>query len=120
MIRQELNKVAYILEEGFKYVDEYLGFYGAYYYNPRQMLFQNLKRAREKIKVIIINNIELYKKINKVLIKSSDKNEVSFSFYVPELDNDKIKTFYSNILGFKVKDNQKITPGKRKICFQLG
>ncbi|WP_353421491.1 VOC family protein [Staphylococcus delphini] len=55
-----------------------------------------------------------------MLIKSSDKNDVSFSFYVPELDNDKIKTFYSNILGFKVKDNQKITPGKRKICFQLG
>ncbi|MDT0740503.1 AAA family ATPase [Staphylococcus chromogenes] len=120
IIGQEFNKVAVILDEGFKYEDGYLGFYGAYYYNPRQMLFQNLTRAREKIKVIVINNIELYKKISKVLIKSSDKNEISFNFFVPKLDNDKLKTFYGNILDFKVNDNQKITPGKRKICFQLG
>ena len=39
---------------------------------------------------------------------------------MPKLDNDKLKTFYGNILDFKVNDNQKITPGKRKICFQLG
>ncbi|HDH4202851.1 TPA: ATP-binding protein, partial [Staphylococcus aureus] len=49
IIGQEFNKVIVILDEGFKYVDGYLGYYGDYYYNPRQMLFQNLTRAREKI-----------------------------------------------------------------------
>lgn len=120
IIGQEFNKVAVILDEGFQYKSGYLGYYGMYYYNPRQMLFQNLTRAREKIKIIIINNIDLYKKMNKVLTKSSDKNELSFKFFMPELNNDKLKSFYSNILGFKLKENQKSAPGERKICFQVG
>ncbi|HDG2853376.1 TPA: ATP-binding protein, partial [Staphylococcus aureus] len=115
IIGQEFNKVIVILDEGFKYVDGYLGYYGDYYYNPRQMLFQNLTRAREKIKIIIINNTDLYKKINQVLTKSSNKNELSLKFFIPELNNDKLKSFYSDILGFKLISNQKQPPGKRKI-----
>ncbi|MCC3726674.1 hypothetical protein [Staphylococcus epidermidis] len=65
IIGQEFNKVIVILDEGFKYVDGYLGYYGDYYYNPRQMLFQNLTRAREKIKIIILNITDLYKKLRK-------------------------------------------------------
>ncbi|AMY05857.1 AAA family ATPase [Staphylococcus condimenti] len=120
IIGQEFNKVAVILDEGFQYKNGYLGYYGEYYYNPRQMLFQNLTRAREKIKIIIINNIDLYKNVNKIITKSFDKNEVSFKFFVPELNNDKLKSFYGKVLGFELKDNQKSTPGKRKICFQVG
>ncbi|HDP2241813.1 TPA: ATP-binding protein [Staphylococcus aureus] len=120
IIGQEFNKVIVILDEGFKYVDGYLGYYGDYYYNPRQMLFQNLTRAREKIKIIIINNTDLYKKINQVLTKSSNKNELSLKFFIPELNNDKLKSFYSDILGFKLISNQKQPPGKRKISFQIG
>ncbi|RZH99422.1 ATP-binding protein, partial [Staphylococcus condimenti] len=120
IIGQEFNKVAVILDEGFQYKNGYLGYYGEYYYNPRQMLFQNLTRAREKIKIIIINNIDLYKTVNKIITKFFDKNEVSFKFFVPELNNDKLKSFYGKVLGFELKDNQKSTPGKRKICFQVG
>jgi len=120
IIGQEFNKVAVILDEGFQYKNGYLGYYGVYYYNPRQMLFQNLTRAREEIKIIIINNTDLYKKMSKVLTKSSDKNEISFKFFMAELNNDKLKSFYSNILGFELKDNQKSIPGKRKISFQVG
>ena len=120
IIGQEFNKVIVILDEGFKYVDGYLGYYGDYYYNPRQMLFQNLTRARDKIKIIIINNTDLYKKIKQVLTKSSNKNELSLKFFIPELNNDKLKSFYSDILGFKLISNQKQPPGKRKISFQIG
>ena len=89
-----------------------------YYYNPRQMLFQNLTRAREKIKIIIINNIDLYKKMNKVLTNSSDKNELSFKFFMPELNNDKLKSFYSNILGFSWRRIKKVHQEKERYVFK--
>ncbi|MEL1198864.1 DNA/RNA helicase domain-containing protein [Staphylococcus epidermidis] len=120
VIGQEFNKVVVILDKSFQYKDDYLGYYGDYYYNPRQMLFQNLTRAREKIKIIIINNKELYKQMKNALNRASEKNEIQIKQFVPKLDNENLKKFYSNILGFELKHNEKNTIGRRKICFQLG
>ncbi|RIN27740.1 ATP-binding protein [Staphylococcus succinus] len=68
VIGQEFDKVVIILDKSFVYIDNNLSFFSDdFYYNPRQMLFQNLTRARKQIKIVVTDNLILFKEINRIL-----------------------------------------------------
>lgn len=68
VIGQEFDKVVITLDRSFIYRDDNLEFFSSdYYYNPRQMLFQNLTRARKEIKIVVTDNFSLFKEINRIL-----------------------------------------------------
>ncbi|WP_436962373.1 DNA/RNA helicase domain-containing protein [Staphylococcus shinii] len=68
VIGQEFDKVVIILDKSFIYFDNNLSFFSNdFYYNPRQMLFQNLTRARKEIKIVVTDNLNLFKEINRIL-----------------------------------------------------
>ncbi|MGP5095368.1 ATP-binding protein [Staphylococcus equorum subsp. linens] len=70
VIGQEFENVAIILDKSFAIKDKVLSYFGpAYYYNPVQMVFQNMTRTRTKLKLIVIENRELYKNLMKIVTK---------------------------------------------------
>src|SRR5699024_6655721 len=69
VIGQEFDKVIILLDESFKLDDEgnYIVYSGPGYYDARQMLYQNITRARDQIKYIIYKNLKLYVKLLKII-----------------------------------------------------
>lgn len=74
VIGQEFENVAIILDMSFAIKDKVLRYFGpTYYYNPVQMVFQNMTRTRTKLKLIVIENRELYKNLMKIVTKESNE-----------------------------------------------
>ncbi|MBN6204764.1 DUF2075 domain-containing protein [Staphylococcus saprophyticus] len=76
VIGQEFDKVIVILDNGFEFKNNSIYYNGSYYYDPIKMLFQNMTRARKKLKFIILDNSKLYKDLitlmsENVLIENS-------------------------------------------------
>ena len=70
VIGQEFDNVAIILDKSFAIKDKTLSYFGhRYYYNPIQMVFQNMTRTRSKLKLIVIENRELYKNLMTIVTK---------------------------------------------------
>lgn len=74
-VGQEFDNVVIALNKNFQYVEKDSQFVlqttcfhptGDYYY--RKMLFQALTRARERIAIIVVGDLELFKKINSIKI----------------------------------------------------
>ncbi|PUZ31292.1 hypothetical protein BUY27_12750 [Staphylococcus cohnii] len=62
--------MAIILDKSFAIKDKTLSYFGPrYYYNPIQMVFQNMTRTRSKLKLIVIENRELYKNLMTIVTK---------------------------------------------------
>ncbi len=60
VIGQEFDYVAVIIDENFEYdVKGNLTYRSYTYYQAVKMLFQNVTRARKKLKIILINNPEI-------------------------------------------------------------
>lgn len=75
VIGQEFDNVAIILDGSFEMKNKTLHYKGGrYHFSPVQMVFQNITRTRKKLKFIIIDNIDLYINLMKILTKEySDK-----------------------------------------------
>lgn len=76
VIGQEFDKVIVILDSGFEFKNNSIHYNGSYYYDPIKILFQNMTRARKKLKFIILDNSILYKDLvtlisENALIKTS-------------------------------------------------
>lgn len=71
VIGQEFDKVIVILDKGFEFKHNSINYNGNYYYDPKKMLFQNMTRARKKLKFIIIDNSKLFNDLT-TLILSDD------------------------------------------------
>lgn len=67
IIGQEFEKVIVVVDQDFKYQNDSLVYTKKCYYNPELMLYQNITRARNKVKVVIINNIEVMKRCLQIL-----------------------------------------------------
>jgi len=59
VIGQEFDKVIVVVDQDFKYQINSLVYTKQCFYDPSLMLYQNITRARKKIKVVIVNNIEV-------------------------------------------------------------
>lgn len=59
ILGQEFDNVLVVIDKDFKYLDNTLSYSKHCFYNPALMLYQNITRARNKIKVIIIDNFEV-------------------------------------------------------------
>ncbi|WP_281191988.1 DNA/RNA helicase domain-containing protein [Staphylococcus felis] len=71
VIGQEFEKVVIILDKSFTIQDKSLKYVGnRYYYEPVQMVFQNMTRTRSKLKFIIIDNVNLYIDMMKIVTKT--------------------------------------------------
>lgn len=61
VIGQEFNNVVVIITKDFCYNNNKLGYSDrSWYYNPIETLFQAITRTRNKLKFVIINNLEIY------------------------------------------------------------
>ncbi|GGI42977.1 hypothetical protein GCM10010896_21110 [Mammaliicoccus stepanovicii] len=70
VIGQEFDNVAIILDGSFEIKNKSLHYIGGkYHYDPVQMVFQNMTRTRKKLKFIIIDNIDLYNNLMKIVTK---------------------------------------------------
>ncbi len=67
VIGQEFDKVIVILDSGFEFKNNSIHYKGNYYYDPIKMLFQNMTRARRKLKFVILDNSKLYKDLIKLI-----------------------------------------------------
>lgn len=67
IIGQEFDKVIVVIDQDFKYRNDSLVYTKKCYYNPGLMLYQNITRARNKVKVVIINNIEVMSRCLQIL-----------------------------------------------------
>jgi len=67
IIGQEFDKVIVVVDQDFKYRNDSLVYTKKCYYNPGLMLYQNITRARNKVKVVIINNIEVMSRCLQIL-----------------------------------------------------
>lgn len=67
IIGQEFEKVIAVIDQDFAYVNDELVYTKKCYYNPSLMLYQNITRARSKVKVIIIGNAEILKRCLQIL-----------------------------------------------------
>lgn len=67
IIGQEFDKVVVVIDEDFKYKNSLLTYTKRCHYDPEFMLYQNITRARNKIKVIVINNIEVLARCLQIL-----------------------------------------------------
>ncbi|WP_166668253.1 DNA/RNA helicase domain-containing protein [Epilithonimonas xixisoli] len=67
IIGQEFDKVVVVIDNDFKYVNDSLTYSKSCYYNPEYMLYQNITRARNKIKVIVINNTNVLERCLQIL-----------------------------------------------------
>lgn len=72
VIGQEFDKVIVILDNGFELKNNGIHYKGDYYYDPKKMLFQNMTRARKKLKFIIIDNSKLYKDLISLISKNNE------------------------------------------------
>ncbi|OAQ13749.1 hypothetical protein F480_04795 [Bibersteinia trehalosi Y31] len=69
VIGQEFDNVVVIIDKLFSYKsDGELIYNGGIYYNAVKMLFQNITRARQKLKLIIIDNSEIFDRCLSVFI----------------------------------------------------
>lgn len=67
-IGQEYEGVVIVINEHFYYTDNLKLSYNAYfYYNPLETLFQAITRTRKKLKLVIINNEDVYKKCIQII-----------------------------------------------------
>ncbi|WP_239700897.1 MULTISPECIES: DNA/RNA helicase domain-containing protein [unclassified Mammaliicoccus] len=70
VIGQEFDNVAIILDSSFEMKNKSLHYNGGkHYYDPVQMVFQNITRTRKKLKFIIVDNMDLYKNLMKIVTK---------------------------------------------------
>lgn len=70
-IGQEWDNIVVTITEDFYYTEEgRLSYKANYYYNPLDTLFQALTRAKKRLKLIIINNPDIYKKCVEILCES--------------------------------------------------
>lgn len=70
VIGQEFDNVAIILDSSFEMRNKTLHYKGGnYHYDPVQMVFQNITRTRRKLKFIVIDNIDLYINLMKIVTK---------------------------------------------------
>lgn len=68
VIGQEYEDVVIVINEHFYYTEQLKLSYNAYYYyNPLETLFQAITRTRKKLKLVIINNEEVYKKCIQII-----------------------------------------------------
>lgn len=72
VIGQEYPKVAIPLDESFYYKrvgdgETYVLVAKNHYYSPESMLYQNITRVKHKLKLVIINNVELFERIQFLL-----------------------------------------------------
>lgn len=67
VIGQEFDKVIVVVDQDFKYRNDSLEYTKKCYYDPSLMLYQNITRARNKIKVVIVNNIEVMNRCLQIL-----------------------------------------------------
>ncbi|HBV23744.1 MAG TPA: ATP-binding protein [Jeotgalicoccus sp.] len=74
VIGQEFDKVVIVLDESFSLDDEgdFIVYNGPSYYDTRQMLYQNITRARDQIKFIIYNNPKLYEKLLRIITNTKE------------------------------------------------
>lgn len=64
VIGQEFEKVVLVMDENFKYREDGILMYkGGNYYNPKGMLYQIVTRAVKELKIIVLNNPELFYKL---------------------------------------------------------
>ena len=67
-IGQEYEDVVIVINEHFYYTEQLKLSYNAYYYyNPLETLFQAITRTRKKLKLVVINNEEVYKKCIQIM-----------------------------------------------------
>ncbi len=70
-IGQEWDNIVIIITEDFYYTEEgRLNYKARAYYNPLETLFQALTRVRKRLKLIIINNPDIYKKCVEILCEN--------------------------------------------------
>lgn len=70
-IGQEWDNIVVTITKDFYYTEENkLSYKADYYYNPLETLFQALTRAKKQLKLIIINNPDVYKKCVEILCES--------------------------------------------------
>jgi tRNA A37 threonylcarbamoyladenosine biosynthesis protein TsaE len=67
IIGQEFDKVIVVVDQDFRYQNDSLVYTKKCHYNPGLMLYQNITRARNKIKIVIINNVEVMKRSLQIL-----------------------------------------------------
>lgn len=63
VIGQEFNKVVVIMDSNFHYNDKGVLITQKNYYSAKGMLFQIVTRAINKLKIVVVDNAELYEKI---------------------------------------------------------
>lgn len=67
-IGQEYENVVIVINEYFYYTEQLKLSYNAYYYyNPLETLFQAITRTRKKLKIVIIDNEDVYKKCIQIM-----------------------------------------------------
>ena len=66
-IGQEYEDVVIVINEHFYYTEQLKLSYNAYYYNPLETLFQAITRTRKKLKIVIIDNEDVYKKFIQII-----------------------------------------------------
>lgn len=67
IIGQEFDKVIVVIDQDFKYRNNALTYTKKCFYDPSLMLYQNITRARNKIKVIVISNVEVMSRCLQIL-----------------------------------------------------
>ncbi|MFW3373247.1 DNA/RNA helicase domain-containing protein [Aliarcobacter butzleri] len=67
-IGQEYDNVVIVINEYFYYTEQLkLSYNARYYYNPLETLFQAITRTRKKLKLVIINNENIYKRCIQII-----------------------------------------------------
>lgn len=68
VIGQEWDNVIATITSDFYYTENgKLSYRARYYYNPLETLFQALTRTRKKLCMVIVNNIDIYKKCIEII-----------------------------------------------------
>lgn len=69
VIGQEFDNVVVVISSDFYYNDDKILKYKdtSWHYNPIETLFQAVTRTRKKLKIVIINNLEVYKACMKII-----------------------------------------------------
>lgn len=70
VIGQEFEKIATVIGPNFSYDENHKLTSTGTYYPTKKSLFQNLTRARDRIRVVIIDNIEVFNQATHILEKS--------------------------------------------------
>lgn len=67
VIGQEFDNVLVVIGQDFLYKDDKLYFEGVSYYNPVQMLYQNVTRVRKRLSIVVVNNVEIFARCVEIL-----------------------------------------------------